>query len=101
MRPFFVTVESIYKCKCLMLKWLYFYKIGTIQEKRRGKRNGLSLEFLLALSEDRLIRIAGAERPGFGQKALSRCCIAFGREKEVDRHTSEMRRRKKATKIDG
>jgi hypothetical protein len=21
---------------------------------------------------------------GFGQKALSRCCIAFGREKEVD-----------------
>jgi len=35
------------------------------------------------------IRIAGAERPGFGQKALSRCCIAFGREKEVDRRTSE------------
>jgi hypothetical protein len=51
-------------------------------------------------TEDRLIRIAGAERPGFGQKALSRCCIAFGREKEVDRRTSEMRRRKKATKID-
>jgi len=47
------------------------------------------------------IRIAGAERSGFGQKALSRCCIAFGREKEVDRRTSEMRRRKKATKIDG
>ena len=24
---------------------------------------------------------------GFGQKALSRCCIPFGREKEVDRRT--------------
>src|SRR4029077_13441669 len=24
---------------------------------------------------------------GFGQKALSRCCIAFSREKEVDRRT--------------
>jgi hypothetical protein len=35
---------------------------------------------------------------GFGKKALGRCGIAFGREKEVDRRTSEMRRRKKATK---
>ena len=25
---------------------------------------------------------------GFGQKALSRCCIAFSREKEVDRRTA-------------
>src|SRR5271166_2060585 len=24
---------------------------------------------------------------GFGQKALSRCCVAFSREKEVDRRT--------------
>ena len=29
---------------------------------------------------------------GFGQKALSRCCIAFGREKEVDRRTAGVHR---------
>ena len=27
---------------------------------------------------------------GFGQKALSCCCIAFGREKEVDRRTARI-----------
>src|SRR5271165_2251956 len=27
---------------------------------------------------------------GFGQKALSRCCIAFSREKEVDRRTARI-----------
>ena len=25
---------------------------------------------------------------GFGEKALSRCCVAFSRQKEVDRHTA-------------
>jgi hypothetical protein len=27
---------------------------------------------------------------GFGSEALSRCCIAFGREKEVDRRTARI-----------
>ena len=29
---------------------------------------------------------------GFGQKALSRCCIAFSREKEVDHRTGRVHR---------
>ena len=40
---------------------------------------------LVAVDDPRLRMVLSAQ--GFGQKALSRCCIAFSLEKEVDRRT--------------
>jgi hypothetical protein len=45
---------------------------------------------LVAIDDPRLRMVLTAQ--GFGQKALSRCCIAFSREKEVDRRTAGVHR---------
>jgi hypothetical protein len=41
---------------------------------------------LVAVDDPRFRMVLTAQ--GFGQKALSRCCIAFSREKEVDRRNA-------------
>ena len=45
---------------------------------------------LVAVDDPRRGMVLTAQ--GFGQKALSRCCIAFSREKEVDRRTAGVHR---------
>jgi hypothetical protein len=45
---------------------------------------------LVGVDDSRRRMVCSAER--FGQKALGRCCIAFGREQEVDRRTAEVHR---------
>jgi hypothetical protein len=39
-----------------------------------------------------MTRGAGFSAQGFGEKALGSCCIAFGREQEVDRRTCGVHR---------
>ena len=55
-------------------KWVYLY--------RAVDSTGATIDFLLSAKRD----AAAAER--FGEEALVRRCIAFGREQEVDRRTA-------------
>ena len=43
---------------------------------------------LVGVDEPRRRMVRSAQ--GFGKKALRRCCVAFGRQKEVDRRTGEV-----------
>ena len=43
---------------------------------------------LIGVDDPRRRMVRSAQ--GFGKKALRRCCVAFGRQKEVDRRTGEV-----------
>ena len=52
------------------------------------RRPGSGVIFVLSVSAVALSRSAPVSAQGFGQKALGRCCVAFSRQKEVDRRTA-------------
>src|SRR5271166_1207095 len=52
---------------------------------------------LIGVDDPRCRMVLSAQ--GLGEEALSRCCIAFGREKEVDRRTARITARYKYTHL--
>jgi hypothetical protein len=64
--------------------------VGQIARGLKHGNGGWISGVFVAADDPRFRMVLTAQ--GFSQKALSRCCIAFSREKEVDRRTAGVHR---------